>query len=61
MNWLKRTATWVVDSGVTAELPSSDARYVRFINATLLLFGLGQVPILSLLVVLGLVPQRVFR
>ena len=57
MNWLKRTATWVVDSGVTAELPSSDARYVRFINATLLLFGLGQVPILSLLVVLGLVPQ----
>jgi adenylate cyclase len=57
MNWLKTTARWVIDAGVTPDTPGSDARYVRFLNATLLLFGLGQVPILSLLVALGLEAQ----
>jgi class 3 adenylate cyclase len=54
MNGLKNSVDWFVDSGVGAETPKSDARYIRFLNATLLLFGLGQFPILSLLFILGL-------
>ena len=57
MNWLRRAVTWVVDSGVTPETSGSDARYVRFVNATLLLFGLAQAPIIPLLLVLGLGSQ----
>jgi adenylate cyclase len=57
MTWLRHKATRFIDSGVQPHTPSSDARYIRFLNATLLLFGLGQVPILSLLFTLGLESQ----
>lgn len=54
MKRLTVAINWFVDSGVTADTSGSDARYVRFLNATLLLFGFGQVPVLSLFVVLDL-------
>lgn len=54
MNKFNQAVTGFVDSGVRADTPNSDARYIRFLNATLLLFGLGQLPIISLLGVLGL-------
>ena len=57
MNWLRRATTAIVDSGVSPETSGSDARYVRFINATLMLFVLAQVPILPLLISLGMGAQ----
>ncbi len=57
MDWLRQLATRFIDSGVGAETASSDARYVRFLNATLLVLALVELPILVLLVVLGLGPQ----
>jgi len=57
MNGLKNSVDWLVDSGVGVDTPKSDARYIRFLNTTLLLFGLGQFPILSLLFILGLQTQ----
>jgi adenylate cyclase len=57
MNWLRTALASVVDSGVTAEMSSLDARYVRFLNTTLLILGLIELPILGLLLVLGLVSQ----
>ena len=57
MNWLKTATSEVIDSGITPDTSGSDARYIRFLNATLLLFGLAQVPILSLLIALRMGPQ----
>jgi len=57
MGVFTRAITSFVDSGVTSETSGTDARYVRFINATLLLFALAQAPILPLLVTLGLGAQ----
>lgn len=54
MNWLSKAIIWIIDSGVTHHTSSSDARYIRFLNAALLLFTLGQVPILSLLIHLNM-------
>ena len=54
MKRFNQAVTWIVDSGIQTDTPSSDARYIRFLNATLLLFGLGQLPIITLLGVLGL-------
>ena len=47
----------MIDAGLSDETPRSDARYVRFLNATLLVFSLAQVPILSLLSALQLYTQ----
>ena len=57
MNWLRARLTWFIDSGVAAETPSTDARYIRFLNTTLLVLGLIEVPILALLIALGLGSQ----
>jgi adenylate cyclase len=57
MNSLSAISTWFVESGITLKTSESDAKYLRFFNATLLLFGLAQLPILSLLVVLELWSQ----
>ena len=57
MSWFRSRLAWVIDSGVSVETPSSDARYVRFINATLLLFVLAQLPVLSLLFYMELETQ----
>jgi hypothetical protein len=54
MNSLSAISTWFVESGITLKTSESDAKYLRFFNATLMLFGLAQLPILSLLVVLEL-------
>lgn len=57
MNGLQPTTPWLADSGLTAGTAPSDARYVRFLNAVLVVFGAAQVPILPLLVTLELFPQ----
>ena len=54
MRWFKSLIRLVVDSGLTKDTKSSDARYVRFLNTTLLLFGLSQLPVTALLLFLGL-------
>lgn len=53
MKWLTAMSTGFVDSGITPLTSASDAKYLRFLNATLLLFGLAQAPILGLLITLG--------
>ena len=57
MRALQTILFWAVDSGITAHTAKLDARYQRFLNAILLLFGVAQVPIFSLLVVLELWTQ----
>lgn len=57
MNRLRQAVTWFIDSGVASETASTDARYVRFLNATLLVLALVELPILVLLVMLGLGSQ----
>lgn len=57
MNLLKALSTWFVDSGITPQTSESEVKYRRFLNATLLLFGIAQLPILSLLVALELWTQ----
>ncbi len=57
MEWLKKTLSWFVESGLTSDTPSSDARYIRFVNATLLVLAVVQFPILGLLIALDLGPQ----
>ena len=57
MSRLTTFKTSVIDAGVSAETPRSDARYIRFLNTTLLIFSLAQVPILSLLSILQLYTQ----
>ena len=57
MIWLRALALRFVESGVRADTSGSDARYIRFLNATLLLFGLAQVPILPLLIALEMWTQ----
>ena len=57
MSRLTTFKTSVIDAGVSAETPGSDARYIRFLNTTLLIFSLAQVPILSLLSILQLYTQ----
>lgn len=54
MNKVRRIRAWFVDSGITSITPEIDMRYIRFLNATLILFGFGQIPILALLISLGL-------
>ena len=53
-NRVPTLATRFIDSGVKHDMSASDARYVRFLNATLLLFALGQAPVLFLLISLNL-------
>ncbi len=57
MRRIRAALTVFVDSGVTSNTTATDARYVRFVNATLLLIGLAELPILPLLLVLELKPQ----
>jgi class 3 adenylate cyclase len=57
MNGLRRAASWFVDSGIGPETTRSDARYVRFLNTTMLVFAGAQAPILPLLVALELWAQ----
>ena len=57
MTRLKRAISWFVDSGVTPDILTSDTRYIRFVNATLLVFAVVQIPILGLLITLDLGPQ----
>lgn len=57
MDWLRQLAIRFIDSGVGSDTASTDARYVRFLNTTLLVLALVELPILVLLVVLGLGPQ----
>ena len=57
MRRIRAALTAFVDSGVTSNTTATDARYVRFVNATLLLIGLAELPILPLLLVLELKPQ----
>ena len=57
MSATKRASSWFIDSGVTPNTSGSDARYIRFINTTLLVFAVAQLPILPLLVTLGLEAQ----
>ena len=44
----------LIDAGITAETAEEDVKYVRFLNATLVLFVMAQLPILWLLFSLGL-------
>ena len=46
-----------VDSGITAQTPDSDVKYLRFLNATLLLFTLAQLSVLALLTLVELWDQ----
>ena len=55
--WLRALALRFVESGVRSDTSSSDARYIRFLNATLLIFVFAQVPILPLLVSLEMWTQ----
>merc|ERR1712216_322480 len=54
MNWISEAIKWAVDSGVPPNTSRSEAKYIRFINATLVLFSFAQLPILSLLMTLNL-------
>ena len=56
-SWFRRTISLFVDSGVTPDTLGSDARYIRFLNATVLLFVLAQAPVLPLLITLNMQPQ----
>ena len=46
-----------IDSGIVESTSSTDARYIRFLNATLILFSLAQIPIIPLLISLELQAQ----
>ena len=59
MNRLKQITSWLIDSGTDPETVEPDARYVRFLNAAMLVFAGAQAPILPLLAVLGLWSQLV--
>mgnify|MGYP001263901570 CR=1 FL=1 len=50
MKILKMISTWFIDSGVTKETPALDIKYVRFLNATLLLLFTAQIPMLGLMI-----------
>ncbi len=50
MSLIQSTVKWFIDSGVHSEMAEADTKYIRFLNATLVLFGLGQIPILALLI-----------
>ena len=50
MKILKMISTWFIESGVTKETPASDIKYVRFLNATLLLLFTAQIPMLGLMI-----------
>ena len=54
MNSVKRLISWFIESGVTPHTLESESRYIRFLNATLFIFGQAQIPILSLLLMLGM-------
>lgn len=54
MNQLKAALRCFTDVGITADTDSADMRYIRFLNTTLLLFVLAQLPIIPLLVSLKL-------
>ena len=54
INWLNSVTTRWIDSGVDQQTPETDVKYIRFLNATLLLFGISQLPILGLLIGLEL-------
>ena len=56
---LRTISSGFVDSGITSQTSESDAKYLRFLNATLLLFGIAQLPVLSLLIALGLWTQLI--
>ena len=46
--------TWFIESGITEQTHESDIKYLRFLNATLLLFVAAQLPVLWLLMALEL-------
>ncbi len=50
MKILKMMSTWFIESGITHQTPESDMKYVRFLNATLLLLFTAQIPMLGLMV-----------
>lgn len=51
----------VTDSGISNKTPESDSKYIRFLNATILLFIAAQIPILSLLIILSLWTQLIIN
>ena len=57
MSRLRAAVSWVTEAGISADTSTADARYIRFLNATLLLFVFGQIPILPMTVTLGRGPQ----
>jgi adenylate cyclase len=59
MNWSKNLISKIVDSGISENTSSLDARYIRFLNTTLLIFGLSQLPIIMLLLSIRLEVQLV--
>ena len=57
MNSFNMLRHWLIDSGIVQSTSNTDARYIRFLNATLLLFILAQIPIIPLLIALELPSQ----
>ena len=49
MKILKLFSTWFIDSGLTPKTPESEIKYVRFLNATLLLLITALMPMLVLM------------
>ena len=49
MKTLKMMTTWFIESGITKQTPEADMKYVRFLNATLLLLFTAQIPMLGLM------------
>jgi|GEM_PF-959465 len=49
----------LIDSGITPKTTDTDTKYLRFFNATMLLFGMAQLPVLMLLVTLELWTQLI--
>ena len=54
MKTIKMMMTWFIESGITEQTHESDIKYLRFLNATLLLFVAAQLPVLGLLMALEL-------
>jgi adenylate cyclase len=57
VHWYKDRLNQVVESGVTENTSDLDARYIRFLNSTLIVFAFIQAPVLALLAALELAPQ----
>ena len=57
MTRLKAISTWFIDSGVGQSTSDSNTKYLRFFNATLLLFASAQLPIIYILMRFDLISQ----